>query len=61
MEALYLLVAGILLYVISDWILDRIEIGVGRRLKQRSVVFFAILLVLALASFALIQHLTGPQ
>ena len=59
MEALYLLVAGILLYVISDWILDRIEIGVGRRLKQRSVIFFAILLVLALTSFSLIQFLSG--
>jgi hypothetical protein len=59
MEALYLLVAGILLYVISDWILDRIEIGVGRRLKQRSVIFFAILLVLAVTSFSLIQFFIG--
>lgn len=61
MEALYLLVAGIVLYVVSDWILDRIEISVGHRLKQRSVIFFAILLVLALTSFSLIQYLSGAE
>ena len=59
MEALYLVVAGIVLYFVSDWILDRIEIAMGRRLDHRSLIFFGILLVLAMGSFALIRHFTG--
>ena len=58
METFYLLVVGIVLYVISDWIVNRIEIFVGRRLEQRTLIFFGILLVLAVGSFALIRHLT---
>ena len=59
METLYLLAVGIVLYLVSDWIVNRIEISVGRRLEQRTLIFFGILLVLAIASFALIRHLTG--
>lgn len=59
MEMLYLLVVGIALYAVSDWILNRIETAVGRRLEQRTLIFFGILLVLAVASFALIRRLTG--
>jgi len=59
MEALYLLAVGIVLYLVSDWIVNRIEIAAGRRLEQRTLLFFGILLVLAVGSFALIRHLTG--
>ncbi len=59
MQILYFTLAAILLYVGADWILNRIETAAGRRLEYRSLVFFAILLVLALASFALIRHFTG--
>ena len=54
----FTLVAAIL-YLFSDWVLRRVEAAMGRRLENRSVVFFCILLPLALASFALIDHLTG--
>lgn len=42
---------GIGLYFVSDWILDRLEVSRGERFKHRSIVFFAIILVLAFISF----------
>jgi hypothetical protein len=36
-----------------------VEIAAGRRLEHRSLVFFAILLALALSSFSLIQYYAG--
>jgi hypothetical protein len=47
------------LYLLSQWILDRIEISAGRRFEYRSVLFFGILLVLAMISFYLIRLYTG--
>jgi hypothetical protein len=59
MEAIYFTLAAIALYFVSDRILERIEIARGARLEHRSLVFFGILLGLALVSFALIRGLTG--
>ena len=59
MEFLYFLAAAIALYAFSDWLLRRIEAHLGRVLDQRSLIFFAILLISALASFALIRLLFG--
>jgi hypothetical protein len=56
MEMLYYTLAGVILYVAADWILNRIEIAAGRRLDYRTLVFFVILLVMAMTSFALIRH-----
>ncbi len=60
MQFLYLLIVGVALYVFSDWLLRRIERSLGRELDQRSLIFFAILLTLALCSFALIRFFAGP-
>ncbi len=60
MAILYYTLAGIVLYLAADWILDRIEIRRGARFDNRSLIFFAILLVLALTSFQLIQHFLAP-
>jgi len=49
-------IVAIALYFVSDWILDRIEVRRGSRFEQRSLLFFVILAVLALASFALIRR-----
>jgi NADH:ubiquinone oxidoreductase subunit 6 (subunit J) len=57
MEMIYYTVAAVLLYLVSDWILNRIEIRRGERLEHRSLIFFAIILVLAMAVFNLIQQL----
>lgn len=59
MEFLYFTAAGITLYLVSDWILRRIEARRGRLLEHRSVVFFFIFLVLAVSLFQLIQYLAG--
>ncbi|NIR29888.1 MAG: hypothetical protein GWN84_11365 [Gammaproteobacteria bacterium] len=59
MEVVYFTLVAIALYFVSDWILERIEVALGRRLEHRTLVFFAILLLLALASFHLIRRLTA--
>lgn len=60
MEVLYFTLAAIVLYVVSDRILDAIERRAGRRFENRTLIFFAILLGLALATFALIRRFAGP-
>jgi len=56
MEMLYYTVAAIFLYVVSDWILNQVEIRRGKRFDNRSLVFFAIILVLSVVLFNLIQQ-----
>ena len=59
MEIVYYTLAGIILYFVSDWILLRIESACGTRLEYRSVVFFVIILVLALVSFKAVELMLG--
>jgi hypothetical protein len=59
MEVVYFTLIGIVLYLASDWILQRVEIAAGRRLEHRTLIFFALLLTLALVSFSLIRWYTG--
>lgn len=59
MEAIYFTAAAIVLYLLSDWILVRIEVAAGKVLERRSLIFFAILMTLALTSFWLIRLYTG--
>ena len=59
MEIVYFTLAAILLYLLADWILRRIETYLGRVLEQRTVVFFGILLTLALVAFAAIRAYVG--
>lgn len=56
----YFTLVGIGLYFFSDWILDRIEAARGTRFENRSVIFFVIILVLALVSFQLISRFMHP-
>ena len=56
MEIVYFTVAGIFLYLFSDWVLERLEAMYGRRFEYRSLIFFAIILVLAVSMFNLIQY-----
>lgn len=59
MESIYFTLTAVILYVASDWALQRVEVALGRRLQNRSLVFFAILLGLAVISFSLIRLFTG--
>lgn len=59
MEAVYFTLVAILLYFAADFILDRAERAAGRRFENRSLIFFVIILTLALVSFAAIRRYTG--
>ena len=59
MDVIYFTLAGIALYVVSDWIVQRIEFRLGKRLEHRSLLFFGIILSLALCSFWLIRWLSA--
>ena len=59
MEIIYFTLTAILLYLGSDWILRRIETAAGKRFEKRSLIFFAILMTMAVTSFALIRTLTS--
>ncbi len=63
MAYLYYTVTAVLLYLLSDWILNKIEQRVGKRLKYRSIVFFVIIMPLAVGSFEMIDRIVGkpPQ
>jgi predicted PurR-regulated permease PerM len=54
----FTIVAGVL-YLLSDWIVNRIEIRRGKRMENRSLVFFGIILVLALVTFKLMEAIQG--
>ena len=60
MAYLYYTITAVLLYLISDWILNLIEQKVGKRLEYRSLVFFVIISVLAVGSFSFIETLMTP-
>jgi hypothetical protein len=59
MGAIWFTLVAIVLYLFSDWLLERVELAVGKRLEHRSLIFFAILLSLALVTFSIIQAQTG--
>ena len=63
MAYLYYTITAVLLYLLSDWILNRIEQSVGKRLEYRSLIFFVIIMVLAVGSFEMIDRVIGepPQ
>jgi len=52
-------IMGIFLYFGSDWILVQIENASGRQLENRGLIFFAIIMILALSSFAVIRMLNS--
>jgi hypothetical protein len=45
--AIYYTIGAIVLYFLSDAILERIEVARGKRFEHRSLVFFVIIFVLA--------------
>ena len=57
MEVLYYTIVAACLYFASEWILDRIEVSRGERFRNRSVIFFFIILVLAVISFGFMKYI----
>lgn len=61
MEIIYYTLMGIGLYLASDWLLDRVEVARGKRFKNRSIIFFVIVLSLAFISFSLTKLILGVE
>ena len=59
-ETVVFLAVAVVLYWVSDQVLLRLEQRRGARFEHRSLIFFGILLSLALASFWWLGRLTGP-
>ena len=59
MQYVYFTLVAAILYLLSSWIVDRIEIAAGKRFEQRSLLFFGILLTLALITFSALRSYTG--
>jgi len=60
MQYVYYIIAAIVLYMVSDWLLVKIEQARGKPFaEQRSLVFLAIIMVLAVSSFKLIELLVN--
>lgn len=59
MQYVYFTLVAAVLYLASAWIVDRIEIAAGKRFEYRSLLFFGILLTLALITFSAIRTYTG--
>ena len=57
MQIIVFTLNAIVIYFLADWIVRIIETRRGEVLKQRQVIFFAIFLVLALASFQFLRKL----
>lgn len=55
MEMIYYTIAALILYGVSDYILNSIEIKLGKRLPNRSFIFLIIITILSLVSFSLIR------
>jgi len=55
LEILVFTLNAIFIYFLADWIVRMIEQKRGEVLKQRQIVFFAVILVLALVTFRLLR------
>ena len=56
MQILLFTALAVVLYLVADRALNALEVRAGRRFEYRSLVFFAILLALAIAVFSAVQR-----
>ena len=59
MDIVWFTLVAVALYFGADWLLDWIERQRGARFENRQIVFFAIILPLALAAFWLMRVLSS--
>ncbi len=59
MNFLYFIVVAVALYFLADRLLEFIETRRGARFEQRTILFFFLLLGLAVVTFAVIRRLEG--
>ena len=53
--------AGVLLYLISDSLLQRLELNAGHRFEHRGIIFFFIIILLSVTSFAIFRYMIINQ
>jgi hypothetical protein len=58
-EIIQFTIVAVACYWLSDRLLDLVERRRGERFQHRSLIFFAILLVLAMSSFYLMRRILG--
>jgi hypothetical protein len=56
MEMLLFTALAVILYLVADRALNALEVRAGRRFEYRSLIFFVILLALAIAVFSAVQR-----
>lgn len=56
MQMLLFTVLAVVLYLVSDRALNALEVRAGRRFEYRSLIFFVILLALAVLAFSAVQR-----
>ncbi len=56
LEMLSFMLAGIILYFVSDEILNRIEVYRGEHFKNRSIIFFIIILTISMITFSIFDN-----
>lgn len=61
MQIILFTIVAVLLYFVSDWIVHRIEVAAGRRLEHRTLLFFALISVLAVTTFSFIDSYLLPS
>ena len=61
MQTLLFTALAVILYLVSDRALDALEVRAGRRFEYRSLIFFVILLALAMLAFSAVQRLAPGQ
>ncbi len=61
MAAVYYTITGVVLYLLADWILRAVEARAGRIFEHRTLIFFALLLAMALVTFAVIRSLVPAE
>jgi hypothetical protein len=57
MEVIVFTLNAIVVYLLADWIIRKMEARKGGVLKNRQIVFFAVFLCLALLSFNILKTL----
>ena len=62
LEVILFTIVAVALYFMTDWILRTVEQHRGEPLPNRNIIFFVIILVLAITSFEFIQRVLmgGP-
>jgi hypothetical protein len=59
MAAIFYTLTGIILYVAADWVLRYLEARAGREFENRTIIFFVLMLSMALVAFAAVRAVIG--